>query len=594
MKTCRPMSCDADLDYLLRRAARGVAGAWPGGALLITGGAGFLGYYFVQAALHFNRSAGQGRPIDVTVYDNFARGAPGVADDAARATPSLTLVQPRHAPAAAEPTSADFDYIIHAAGIASPTYYRAHPLETMDANINGLRNLLDYCVAPGGRGQPVEGFLFFSSAARSTATRRPDAIPTPEDYRGIVSCTGPRACYDESKRFGETLCVIFAQQHGVPTKMARPFNNYGPGLKITDGRVLPDFARDVLRRPRHRDALRRLADADVLLRRRRDHRLLQGAGQRPHRRAVQHRHRDAGDLDARAGREAWSSARPRAVRLPAASSCTQADRRTATTWSTTRTAAARSSTKAPRDARSAIDPDDRSHRRRASCAVPDLVLDHNRERGATPDADLGHRHRLRRPRSPAPASPRSATTCVCVDIDPRKVERDQPRRGADPRARPRRAAGAPRRHAACAPRPICGRRCSAPRSPSSRSARRSTASASTSPTSARRRARSARRCGTSPATTWSSSRAPWCRARPTTWCCRSSKQASGKRAGADFGVGMNPEFLTEGAAVDDFMQPDRIVLGGIDDAQPSRSQAELYATFAEHAGAPHQQRAPPR
>jgi nucleoside-diphosphate-sugar epimerase len=60
-----------------------------------------------------------------------------------------------------------------------------------------------------------------------------------------VSCTGPRACYDESKRIGETLCVVFAKQHGVPTRMARPFNNYGPGLKITDGRVLPDFARDV-------------------------------------------------------------------------------------------------------------------------------------------------------------------------------------------------------------------------------------------------------------------------------------------------------------------------------------------------------------
>jgi nucleoside-diphosphate-sugar epimerase len=61
-----------------------------------------------------------------------------------------------------------------------------------------------------------------------------------------VSCTGPRACYDESKRYGETLCVVFAQQSGVPVKMARPFNNYGPGLKITDRRVLPDFCRSVL------------------------------------------------------------------------------------------------------------------------------------------------------------------------------------------------------------------------------------------------------------------------------------------------------------------------------------------------------------
>ena len=65
-----------------------------------------------------------------------------------------------------------------------------------------------------------------------------------------MSCTGPRACYDESKRFGETLCVTFHKVHDVPVKVARPFNNYGPGLKISDRRVIPDFFRDVLA---HRD-----------------------------------------------------------------------------------------------------------------------------------------------------------------------------------------------------------------------------------------------------------------------------------------------------------------------------------------------------
>ena len=61
-----------------------------------------------------------------------------------------------------------------------------------------------------------------------------------------MSCTGPRACYDESKRYGETLCVNFAQQYGARITIARPFNNYGPGLKITDRRVIPDLARNVL------------------------------------------------------------------------------------------------------------------------------------------------------------------------------------------------------------------------------------------------------------------------------------------------------------------------------------------------------------
>ena len=88
--------------------------------------------------------------------------------------------------------------------------------------------------------------MLFYSSSEIYGDPTPGDIPTPETYRGSVSCTGPRACYDESKRYGETLCVNFARQHGVPIKVARPFNNYGPGLKITDKRVIPDFARDIL------------------------------------------------------------------------------------------------------------------------------------------------------------------------------------------------------------------------------------------------------------------------------------------------------------------------------------------------------------
>jgi nucleoside-diphosphate-sugar epimerase len=115
----------------------------------------------------------------------------------------------------------------------------------MDANVNGLRLLLEHCLRQRDRGKPIGGFLFFSTS-EIYGDPPPEHIPTPETYRGNVSCTGPRACYDESKRYGETLCVSFARQYGLPVKIARPFNNYGPGLKITDRRVLPDFARDVL------------------------------------------------------------------------------------------------------------------------------------------------------------------------------------------------------------------------------------------------------------------------------------------------------------------------------------------------------------
>ena len=177
------------------------------------------------------------------MFDSFIRGVPDWLE-ALRDHPRLTLrSQDVRLPLPAD--MPDFDYVIHAAGIASPTYYRMHPLETMDANINGLRNLLDHAVAQRERGRPVAGFLFYSSS-EIYGDPTPDAIPTPETYRGLVSCTGPRACYDESKRYGETLCVAFVQVHGLPVAMARPFNNYGPGMKITDGRVIADFARNIL------------------------------------------------------------------------------------------------------------------------------------------------------------------------------------------------------------------------------------------------------------------------------------------------------------------------------------------------------------
>ncbi len=231
-----------DLDYITHNL-REEFGRIAGNNLLITGGAGFLGYYLVLAPLHWNKTADAASKIRVTVYDNFARGTPTWLT-ALQGNPDLTLVrQDMIQPLPAN--IGDFRYVIHAAGIASPIYYRKHPLQTIDANINGLRNLLDYSVRQAERGIPVDGFLFYSSS-EIYGDPAPEAIPTSEDYRGNVSCTGPRACYDESKRFGETICVTFARQHGVPVKMARPFNNYGPGLKITDGRVLPDFARDVL------------------------------------------------------------------------------------------------------------------------------------------------------------------------------------------------------------------------------------------------------------------------------------------------------------------------------------------------------------
>ena len=228
-----------DLEYITTNLS-GEFARMGGKRLLIVGGAGFLGYYLVQSVLHWNRTATS--PIDVTVYDNYIRGIPTWLSDLS-GTPGLTLV--RHD--ISQPLPAEmpaFQYIVHGGSIASPVYYKKYPIETMDANVNGLRSLLEYTKRQRETTAPVEGFLFYSSS-EIYGDPTPDAIPTPETYRGYVSCTGPRACYDESKRYGETLCVNFTERHQLPIKVARPFNNYGPGLKISDHRVLPDFARDV-------------------------------------------------------------------------------------------------------------------------------------------------------------------------------------------------------------------------------------------------------------------------------------------------------------------------------------------------------------
>ena len=144
-----------DLEYICRSLEREFADM-AGSRLLITGGGGFLGYYLVQAALYWNSTRARGNAIAVTVYDNYMRGVPQWLESL-RGSSGLSLVrQDMILPLPAD--MGHFDYIIHAAGIASPTVYRKYPLKTIDANINGLRNLLEHCRTRVNKPNPVRGF----------------------------------------------------------------------------------------------------------------------------------------------------------------------------------------------------------------------------------------------------------------------------------------------------------------------------------------------------------------------------------------------------------------------------------------------------
>lgn len=208
-------------------------------SVIVTGAGGFLGYYLVKYLATYATELG----LRTVVAIDPAAGDPdhwlarlGVANSAVTVIP-------------ADVASVDLGefgvndgpvYVVHAASIASPTFYRLHPLETIDANIWGLRRMLD-----SSRSLDLRGFLFFSSS-EIYGDPTPDAVPTNENYRGFVSCTGPRACYDESKRFGETMAWVYAQQFGTPITIARPFNNFGPGMAATDKRLPADLAARVV------------------------------------------------------------------------------------------------------------------------------------------------------------------------------------------------------------------------------------------------------------------------------------------------------------------------------------------------------------
>lgn len=132
------------------------------------------------------------------------------------------------------------DMIVHAASQASPRFYGVDPVGTALPNVVGTNNLLDLARRKG-----ASRFLYFSSSEIYGAvnSRREPIVET--EFGGLDPAA-LRACYAESKRLGETLCVAYGAQHGLHCVIARPFHTYGPGMRLDDGRVFADFVRDVV------------------------------------------------------------------------------------------------------------------------------------------------------------------------------------------------------------------------------------------------------------------------------------------------------------------------------------------------------------
>ncbi len=190
---------------------------------LISGGNGFLGSCLTVKALSEEH--------EVTVIDDFSTSK-------VRNIPeTVELIGER---IETYSDSGKYDYVVHLAARPSPEDYLANPLDTIMSNSLGTLKMLEIA----RKGDSV--FMYTSS---SEIYGNANVIPTPESYFGFVNPNGPRSCYDESKRFSESLIITFNRQYGLDTRIQRPFNVYGPGIREDGvyGRVIPRFISEALK-----------------------------------------------------------------------------------------------------------------------------------------------------------------------------------------------------------------------------------------------------------------------------------------------------------------------------------------------------------
>jgi len=196
----------------------------PGAALtvVVTGGAGFLGSHLCRHLIdHGHR---------VICVDNFHTGrranVSALADSGRFKLIEHDIVVPF------ERKIPRFDHIYNLACPASPQHYQADPVRTALICSVGTYNCLQAAKRHGAR-------LFHASTSEIYGD--PEVHPQAESYRGNANTVGPRSCYDEGKRFAETLVTDFGRRHGLVTRMARIFNTYGPRMQPDDGRVVSNF-----------------------------------------------------------------------------------------------------------------------------------------------------------------------------------------------------------------------------------------------------------------------------------------------------------------------------------------------------------------
>lgn len=193
--------------------------------ILVTGGGGFVGSHLCERLLNDGH--------EVICLDNFFTGNKRniyhLLDN-----PCFELL--RHD--VTFPIYLEVDEIFNLACPASPIHYQFDPVQTTKTSVHGAINML-------GLAKRVRAKIL--QASTSEIYGDPEVHPQPEDYWGNVNPIGPRSCYDEGKRCAETLFFDYHKEHGLPVKVVRIFNTYGPRMHPDDGRVVSNFILQALR-----------------------------------------------------------------------------------------------------------------------------------------------------------------------------------------------------------------------------------------------------------------------------------------------------------------------------------------------------------
>jgi len=195
---------------------------------LVTGGAGFIGSHLCDYLI--------GKGYKVICLDNLITGSKKNIEHLLN-NPNFEFIKAD----VSQPITYNLlpiRYLFHLASPASPVDYQNYPEETLLANSEGTLKMLKLALQSGAK---------ILVASTSEVYGNPKEHPQKESYWGNVNSFGPRACYDESKRFGEAATYVYLNKYGIDARIIRIFNTYGPRMRKDDGRVISNFVNQAIK-----------------------------------------------------------------------------------------------------------------------------------------------------------------------------------------------------------------------------------------------------------------------------------------------------------------------------------------------------------